>query len=170
LIGLVVRVGIGAISWWPMPSIPLPDAVELAAIFSELEALFASSSCPRSTRCCRFAQTGKTPFLWPVEARRVLKGIERRGGKLPREGADGDCPLLLKGGGCSVYADRPFGCRTFFCGDATLPEGPRRKEVEVLAKRLRALSERLGEKELAPITMYLGRWFDKDGRRLRGRS
>jgi Fe-S-cluster containining protein len=149
---------------------PKQAAQELEGVYSELSALFASSSCPRSTRCCRFAKTGKTPYMWPVEARRVLKGIERRGGKLPNEGESGDCPLLLKSGVCSVYADRPFGCRTFFCGDAVLPEGSRRKEVDALAKRLRTVSEQAGEIELAPLTTYLGRWFDREGRRIRGRG
>ena len=51
-------------------------------------------------------------------------GSARRGGRLPRGGGEGDCPLLLPDGGCSVYEDRPFGCRTYFCGDATLPAGP----------------------------------------------
>jgi len=140
-------------------------APELESILQRLSGLFSSATCPRSTRCCRFKQTGRTPYLWPVEARRVLKGIGRRGGRLPREGAPGDCPLLLKDGGCSIYADRPFGCRTFFCDDATLPQGNRRQEVDSLSRELRGVSERLGETDLVPLTTYLDRWFDKDGRR-----
>jgi Fe-S-cluster containining protein len=102
-----------------------------------------------------------------MEARRVLKGVARRGGRLPRQGGPGDCPLLLEDGACSVYEDRPFGCRTFFCRDATLPQGPRRREVDVLAMRLRGASESLGERELVPLTTALEPWFDREGRRRR---
>lgn len=146
----------------------LADGV-LTRIYSELSALFATSSCPRSTRCCRFAQTGRTPYLWPVEMRRVLKAIDRRGGRLPREGAEGDCPLLLRDGACSIYADRPFGCRTFFCRDATLPQGNRRAEVDALSRQLRVLSESFGESELVTLTTSLEHSFDRDGRRIRSR-
>lgn len=147
------------------PTLPEPGASELEQVFVALGGLFASSSCPRSTRCCRFKQTGRVPYIWPAEGRRVLQGIARRGGKLPKQAAAGDCPLILSDGGCSIYADRPFGCRTFFCDDATLPQGSRRREVDVLAKRLRTLSERLGENELVPLTTVIEQQFDRDGRR-----
>jgi Fe-S-cluster containining protein len=141
----------------------------LAQVYDGLSELLAGSSCPRSTRCCRFAQTGRTPYLWPVEVRRVLKAIDRRGGRLPREGAPGDCPLLLKDGGCSIYNDRPFGCRTYFCKDATLPQGSRRSEIDALSRQLRVLSESLGEAELVTLTTALEKSFDRDGRRIRAR-
>lgn len=137
---------------------------ELAAIYRDLEALASGGSCPRSTTCCRFAKTGRRPYLWPVEARRVLAALGRRGGRLPGEAEEGDCPLLLRGGGCAVYADRPFGCRTFFCDDATLPPSFRKREVDALAARLKALSERLGEGDVAPLTSWLARAADRQGR------
>jgi Fe-S-cluster containining protein len=140
----------------------------LDAIYGALNDLFAGSSCPRSTRCCRFRQTGRTPYVSPIEMRRVLIAIDRRGGRLPRGPREpGDCPLL-QGGSCTIHPDRPFGCRTFFCEDATLPHGQRRGDVEVLARELRALSERLGETELVPLTTHLDRIFDREGRRVRG--
>jgi hypothetical protein len=142
-----------------------PGADVLEGVFAELGALYSDATCPRSTRCCRFKQTGRVPYVWPVEGRRVLAGIARRGGRLPMQGAPGDCPLILADGGCSVYADRPFGCRTFFCDDATLPHGNRRREVDVLAKRLRTASEGLGERELVPLTTILEQAFDREGRR-----
>lgn len=142
-----------------------PGAPELDAIFTKLGELFAGASCPGSGRCCRFRQTGRTPYVFPVEVRRVLRGVAHRGGRLPRGGGDGDCPLLLAEGTCAVYEDRPFGCRTYFCGDATLPRGPRRREVDALAKELRTVAERLGEPELVPLTTPLGAAFDRDGRR-----
>jgi Fe-S-cluster containining protein len=145
----------------------LDGAAELESVFARLRALFADASCRGSARCCRFRQTGRTPYVFPVETRRVLQGIARRGGRLPKGGAEGDCPLLLEDGTCSVYADRPFGCRTYFCSDATLPQGPRRREVDALAKEVRTLSERLGEPDLVPLTTPLAAAFDRDGRRRR---
>jgi hypothetical protein len=148
-----------------MPRPPAPGQDVLDQVFTELGALFSDATCPRSTRCCRFRQTGRVPYVWPVEGRRVLAGIARRGGRLPMQGEAGDCPLILADGSCSVYADRPFGCRTFFCDDATLPQGNRRRDVDVLAKRLRTASEALGERELVPLTTILDQQFDRDGRR-----
>lgn len=139
--------------------------VVLDEVLTGLGELFSNATCPRSTRCCRFRETGRVPYVWPSEARRVVLGVMRRGGKLPRGGGEGDCPLLLADGGCSIYADRPFGCRTFFCRDAMLPSGPMRREVDALAKRLRTASEAAGETELAPLTTFLERSFGKDGRR-----
>ncbi len=140
------------------------SAAELDRIYAELDALFASASCPRSTRCCRFRETGRVPYVWPVEARRALAAIARRGGRLPRQPVEGACPLLVTGGACAIYPDRPFGCRTFYCATATLPDGHRRREVERLARRLRAVSEPVGG-ELLPLTTVLARDFDSTGRR-----
>ena len=136
----------------------------LASIYEQLGSLFAEASCPRSTRCCRFKQTGRVPYVFPVEGRRVLTAVARRGGRLPLQGSSGDCPLIVADGGCSVYADRPFGCRTFFCDDARLPLGNRRREVDLLARELRALSEGLGDRELLPLTTVLEARFDREGR------
>lgn len=144
-----------------------PGSEGLAAIHAELEVLFSGSSCPRSTRCCRFRETGRTPYVWPVEARAVLRAVARLGGRLVRGGGEGDCPLLREDGACSVYESRPFGCRTHFCGEAQLPGGRRRPEVDALAQRLRGLSEALGERELLPLTTVLARAFDRDGRQRR---
>ena len=151
----------------PSPEEQQRADAELSEVFTALGQLFSDASCPRSTRCCRFRKTGRVPYLWPVEGRRVLKGIGRRGGRLPRQSEEGECPLLLADGGCSIYEDRPFGCRTFFCDDATLPSGNRRREVDALAKRLRSLSEALGEPDLVPLTTILDTSFDREGRRRR---
>ncbi len=151
----------------PRPRRGAEQEALLPVVYEALGALFQDATCLRSTRCCRFRQTGRVPYVWPMEARRVLKGVGRRGGRLPRQGGPGDCPLLLEDGACSVYEDRPFGCRTFFCRDATLPQGPRRREVDALAMQLRGASEALGERELVPLTTALEPYFDKEGRRRR---
>jgi Fe-S-cluster containining protein len=140
-----------------MRSLPpsLDPAQELSRIYDALGRLFDGASCPRSTRCCRFRETGKVPYLWPIEAERIRRAVARRGGKLPYGGGPEQCPLLARDGACSVYDDRPFGCRTFFCGDATLPFGRRRAEVDEQARRLRDLSYALGDAELLPLTTQL---------------
>jgi Fe-S-cluster containining protein len=123
----------------------------LSAIYAALAEVFAESYCPRSTRCCRFRETGKVPYVWPIEAERIRRAVARRGGRLPRGGGPENCPLLAADGACSVYDDRPFGCRTFFCSDATLPFGRRRAEVEELAGRLKDLAL-AQDGELLPLT------------------
>src|SRR5205823_5208735 len=90
------------------------DRIERAtrAIYRLADAAFARWSCPSSGECCQLAKTGRQPWLWPSE----WKLIAARKGP-PR--ADGGCPFLdAAGARCTVYADRPLGCRTFFCGRA----------------------------------------------------
>ena len=110
-----------------------PAESALEAIYAELSSLFANATCPRSTRCCRFVKTGRVPYVWPVEAERVLKAIARRGGRLPRGGEPGDCPLLKSDGFCSIYEDRPLICREYVV--VSPPErcsDPRWQGVQVL--------------------------------------
>ena len=40
---------------------------ELAALYTEVDARLASSSCPASTECCRFGVTGREPYVTSVE-------------------------------------------------------------------------------------------------------
>ena len=63
--------------------------------------------------------------------------------KLPNDEGDGACPMLERGTGrCLVYADRPFGCRTHFCGAAGGPL--ERREVVDLIRRLETIDAELG--------------------------
>jgi len=146
---------------------PTDGARRLQVIYDDLSGAFANASCPRSTRCCRFKQTGLTPYVWPVEGERVLAAVARNGNRLPRGGEPGDCPLLKRDGSCSIYADRPFGCRTYFCSDATLPDGHPRAAVDAAAKALRTLSDERRERDLVPLSTYLDKAFGADGRRRR---
>jgi len=136
----------------------------LRALYAEADALYEGACCPRSTGCCRFRESGREPWLGRAEADAVLRAIAARGGRLPRGGGEGDCPLLRADGGCSIYADRPFGCRTFFCVDATIPTPPRRRELERLTTALRALSDATGDDTVAPLTAWLGPHVRSDGR------
>ncbi len=66
---------------------------------------------------------------------------------MPRD--DGACPLLGRDGRCTIYAHRPFGCRTHFCAAAGGPYP--RPHVADLIRRLEALDEQLGGDGPRPI-------------------
>jgi Fe-S-cluster containining protein len=114
------------------------DLDALRALYAEADAALAGWSCEGSTDCCHFGRTGREPYLWPNEWALLERAIGARGGvKAAAPGArdpraarslpiadEGRCPLLGSDGRCTVYADRPFGCRTFYCDRA---EGPTRK-------------------------------------------
>jgi len=95
------------------------------ALYAEADRLLAGWTCDTSTDCCRFAVTGREPQLWPNEWRVLEKAIASRGVPARKlrvvEDADATCPLLDRGR-CTVYAARPFGCRTYFCERAVGPE------------------------------------------------
>jgi len=132
----------------------LGDALlgELAALYREVDAEYAGSTCPASTECCRFGVTGREPYVTSLEVLAIERAVARRGGPLPPKrralplfhGADEErvCPLLDAGGRCSVYEDRPFGCRTFFCERAVIAGAPTRDRERALGRRLRDLAAR----------------------------
>ena len=107
---------------------------ELRAVYRLADAAYRPYSCPGTAECCQLASTKREPWLWPVEWELLL---EAKGGVVPAPRADGGCPFLEADGlRCSVYASRPFGCRTFFCHRV---RGPAREPIEAVA----LLSERL---------------------------
>lgn len=143
---------------------------ELKRLYEETDALQSGTSCGASTECCRFGVTGREPYVTSIEARAIAKAVAANGGPLSRKrralplaGSSEEertCPLLTASGRCSVYAWRPFGCRTFFCSRATRLGGPvnrkaERELVRVLAElaarhtpdgdKVRALTQVLGE-------------------------
>lgn len=125
---------------------------ELAALYREVDAAHAGSTCPASTECCRFGVTGREPYVTSIEIALLERAIRSNGGPLSVKRRalpiTGDaerervCPLLDAAGRCSVYASRPFGCRTYFCGRATRGGEPSRAEQKRLVDRLRALADR----------------------------
>src|SRR6185436_3635428 len=83
---------------------------ETRAIYAKADAMWARWSCPASAECCHLTKTQRQPWLWPSEWRLLTAK-----GPLPPARADGHCPFLDDAGRCTRYADRPLGCRTFFC-------------------------------------------------------
>ncbi len=112
---------------------------ELRVIYRQADAAYAPYSCPASGECCQLARTRRQPWLWAPEWRLLA-----RAHPLPPPREDGGCPYLdAAGKRCTVYADRPFGCRTFFCERI---QGPSRQPAEVvnaLLVRLEHVSQRL---------------------------
>ncbi len=116
---------------------------ETRAVLTLASSTWAPWSCPGTAECCQLKTTGRPPWLWPSEWLLLLEGLKRQGRPLPPPRADGGCAFLdASGQRCTVYADRPFGCRTFFCHRI---QGPR----QVPATGTNALLERLAALNLA---------------------
>lgn len=117
---------------------------EVKAVYSELEVRLQKvvRDCQVVTRCCRFQLTGEVPVLTLGEAIVAARGVRASGRRELKPHAEGACPLLGREGRCTIYSDRPFGCRTHFCRAAggVVP----RKLVGDLIQRLEALDEKLG--------------------------
>lgn len=124
----------------------------LRAIYRDADALYAGWSCPASSECCHFGLTGREPFVTSIELLAVQRAVARRGGPLGRAKRalpwTGDpereriCPLLDRQGRCSIYADRPLGCRTFHCSRAAAGAIPARGELRALVRRIEELAAR----------------------------
>lgn len=112
---------------------------ELRAIYRQADAAYAPFSCPASGECCQLSTTRRQPWLWYPEWK--LLASHR---PLPPPREDGGCPYLdAEGRRCTVYADRPFGCRTFFCERIRGPARQPADTVDALLRRLEAVSQRV---------------------------
>ena len=123
-----------------MPASPALRAAlnETRAVLRKADAAWSKHGCPASAECCQLKKTGRPPWLWPSEWALLL---ERVRGVLPPARADGGCSFLdADGKRCTVYPDRPFGCRTFFCHRITGPAAVPSESTEALLDRLRALN------------------------------
>lgn len=150
-----------------MPPNPDVDALlkELRALYADVDASHAHSSCPATTECCRFGITGREPYVTSIEMVAIRRAVKARGGALsPKRRAlpllaigerERICPLLDSTGKCSVYADRPFGCRTYFCSRAT--HAPDRAGTRVFVRRLATLAaaHEAGGELARPLTRVL---------------
>lgn len=140
---------------------------ELVELYARVDALYADWSCPGSTECCRFGVTGRQPYVTAIELSLLRHGLARRGGPLSArrralplhsEGPDErTCPLLDRAGRCAAYAERPLGCRTFYCERAQRGAGPAREELRELVRELQELAARhqLGGELARPLTRAL---------------
>lgn len=115
------------------------------AVLQEADRLLEGWECPTCTaatgsaNCCRFALTGREPWLTEAEWRVIREELQRAKRSLPPLREDGACPFLDAASRCTIYEVRPLGCRTFFCDEASGPGFPRR-EISRLPRDLEALS------------------------------
>jgi Fe-S-cluster containining protein len=132
---------------------------DLRALFARVDKEHAGFVCPNRALCCSFAQTGREPYLWHLEWRLLQRRIAERGGRVPPEREDGGCRFLdATGHRCTVYEDRPFGCRTFGCELATGMTRPLREKVRELCKELTGLAETFDPEDGGPrpISRWVG--------------
>ncbi|HEY2573444.1 MAG TPA: YkgJ family cysteine cluster protein [Verrucomicrobiaceae bacterium] len=127
----------------------LDCATEINSIYAELATRALPRECVSRTECCQFRLTGKTPMLTKGEAAFAAIGVRAGGRKKISPTVDGSCPMLGRNGRCTIYAHRPFGCRTHFCAAAGGPYP--RQHVSDLIQRLDALDEKLGGDGPRPI-------------------
>jgi hypothetical protein len=144
---------------------------ELQALYRETDELYAGYGCAESTECCRFAITGREPYVTSIELYALERAVAARGGPLkpvkralplaPQKGALRDdertCPLLNADARCAVYQARPFGCRTFWCDRADTDAPVSHKQMSALVTKLRALASQhqTGGEQGRPITRAL---------------
>jgi Fe-S-cluster containining protein len=140
---------------------------ELAALYREVDELYADWTCPGTTECCRFGVTGRQPYVTSIELAAIRRAIARRGAPLARanralpitrdEEQERICPMLDRNNRCSIYADRPLGCRTFYCERATRGERGTRAELQDIVRKLQDLAARhsLGGDQARPLTRAL---------------
>jgi Fe-S-cluster containining protein len=133
----------------------------LRALYARADALYLGARCEGSTACCRFGITGREPQVTSLEFALVEQAVAARGGPLrPQKRAlplahgpvqargaarahvhdERTCPLLDRAGKCSIYAQRPLGCRTFYCERADVPAPPSRQELRALVRELEELA------------------------------
>ncbi len=132
-------------------------ATETRAVLRQADAAWARHSCPGSAECCQLAVTKRPPWLWPSEWKVLEERLARDRRPVPPQRGDGACPLLdAEGKRCTVYEDRPLGCRTFFCARIVGPSKLPAEETNALLERLKALNLEADD-EAAPRSITA--WF-----------
>jgi hypothetical protein len=129
------------------------DLAEIRQIYADLEKRSLPRDCTSLAGCCQFRLTGRTPQLTRGEALYALIGVRASGRRELKPHPEGACPLLGREGRCTIYAYRPFGCRTHFC-QAAGGMYPRRHVVDLI-QRLEALDEKLGGDGSRPLEKAL---------------
>ena len=136
---------------------PRRDPVEqallgrLKAVYDEVEQAYATHRCEGTTECCRFAITGREPYVTSIELLAVQRAVARRGGPLKDKrralpmahdsrAAERVCPLLSEDARCAIYVDRPLGCRTFWCQRVTSEGQIDQKQLNGYVRRVQEIA------------------------------
>ena len=116
-------------------------ATETRAVLRQGSEAWSKHSCPGTAECCQLGITKREPWLWPSEWKVIEERLARDRRPTPPPRADGACPLLdADGKRCSVYEDRPLGCRTFFCHRIVGPQKLPGDQTNALLERLADLN------------------------------
>lgn len=127
---------------------------DIQEIYAEAEAALPERNCTRLTRCCRFAETGREPYVTRAETDYLFAVLRASGRRMPPPRDDGACPFLASDEKtCTVYEGRPFGCRTNFCREAG--GAVTAQELRASLDRLAALDEKLGGDGPRPLRRVL---------------
>jgi Fe-S-cluster containining protein len=127
---------------------------DIEKIYAEAEASLPERNCTRTTRCCRFLETGREPYVTRAEVDYLFAVLRSKGRKMPPPRYDGACPFLERDERtCSIYEGRPFGCRTHFCREAG--GAVTAKELKPALDALAALDEQLGGDGPRPLRRVL---------------
>lgn len=88
---------------------------QLMMVYAEVDAAVAHAApkCDTSGRCCRFTEYGHTLFISQFEAEILLEARLPFVKPVSRDG----CPFQVDGL-CTARANRPIGCRIYFCDPA----------------------------------------------------
>lgn len=113
----------------------------LQALYRKADEAYAEHGCPGTAECCRLAMSKREPWLHAPEWWALEEQLRKDGRTLPPPREDGACPFLdARGARCTVYAARPFGCRTFFCHRRTGPASEPLAKMDALNRQLSALA------------------------------
>lgn len=133
---------------------------EVRAVYRKADAAFAPFSCPASGECCQLGKTQRPPWLFRAEWLLLEEHLREHGRALPPSREDGGCPFLDGSGlRCSVYAARPLGCRTFFCGRRQGRGREPFEEMTQLTRRLEETTLGLGGDDAEPRPLF--DWFSE---------
>jgi hypothetical protein len=141
---------------------------ELDEVYREADALYAGYRCEGTTECCRFAITGREPYVTSIEMLAIERAVAARGGPLAarrralplwRDRDERSCPLLTEGARCAVYAWRPLGCRSYWCQRADAPIPVAHADRNQLVRRVQAIAarHRPGGDRGRPLTRVLAK-------------
>jgi Fe-S-cluster containining protein len=131
---------------------------ETRAVLRKAEESYAAFSCPKSGECCQLAKRKREPWLWRTEWELLLLGLAKEGRPLPPKREDGGCPFLDGAGmRCTVYAHRPFGCRTYFCERRS---GPKKEPASTMAELLTRLERSALRFDEGDAPRPLSKWHE----------
>ncbi len=121
------------------------------AVYASVDAAIAEASprCESSGKCCRFTEYGHTLFLSHFEAEILLETAPAYAPPITRDG----CPFQV-GNRCTARAERPLGCRIYFC-DPNFQE-PQQTITEAAIARLKQLADEYDAGwQYAPLHVFL---------------